>query len=470
MKHRPLFHFIIFLLISSTSFGQSPLIEWQATLGGSDFDFARSIGQTTDGGFIVLGTSRSNDVDLTENNGSTDYWVAKLNSTGNLIWQRSIGGSNPDDASSIQQTTDGGYIVAGTSASIDGDVTGNHGGQDFWIVKLGASGTISWEKSFGGSSSDIANSVQQTSDGGYIVVGRTSSIDGDVTGNQGNTDVWIVKLDALGNLMWEKTFGGTNSEAANSISQTTDGGYVFAGYTSSNDGNISVNIGSTDYWIVKLDSTGSMTWEKTFGGSNQDMASSIQLTADNGYIVGGSTLSNDGHVTGHLGDLDGWITKLDSNGNLIWQKSLGSTNWDKTSSIIETSQGGYIAAGETDVNLGFNKYSITMLDANGEILTDELFGGTSNDYATSILQTTNGGYIVAGTSSSNDNDVLLNNGLSDIWILKFGMSLHIEEQLFGEKEIVKILNLLGQETSPSPNTPLIYIFADGTTQKVMSIE
>jgi hypothetical protein len=163
-------------------------------------------------------------------------------------------------------------------------------------------------------------------------------------------------------------------------------------------------------------------------------------------------------------------TALENNGNLILQKYLGTTSWDKTRSIIETIQGGYIVAGETDLNFGFEKYSITMLDVNGVNLVDELFGGTSNDYAKSILRTTDGGYIVAGTSSSNDNDVSLNNGLSDIWIVKLGMSLHIEEQLLGEKEIVKILNLLGQATSPSPNTPLIYIFADGTPKKVMRIE
>lgn len=170
-------------------------VEWQKTLGGSDyFDLAHSIQQTSDGGYIVAGESSSNDGDVTGNHGLRDFWIIKLNTTGDIEWQKCFGGSNDDEARSIQQTTDGGYIVAGNSLSDDGDVTENHGGRDFWVVKLDSTGNIEWQKSYGGSNDDGAHFIRQTEDGGYIIAGNSESNDGDVTGNHGEGDFWIVKL------------------------------------------------------------------------------------------------------------------------------------------------------------------------------------------------------------------------------------------------------------------------------------
>jgi hypothetical protein len=275
------------LLISSFGFGQKVVIDWQKTLGGSSPDHATSIQQTTDGGYIVAGYSSSDDGDVTGDNGSYDSWVVKLDAVGNITWQKSLGGSGDDRAYSIQQTANGGYIVVGWSDSNDGDVIGNNGDFDYWVVKLDAVGNITWQKSLGGSGLDRAWSIQQTTDGGYIIVGQSFSNDGDVTGNNGWADYWIVKLGVSGNIIWQKSLGGSSYDYAHSIQQIADGGYIVAGRSKSNNGDITGNNGGYDFWIVNLDASGNITWQKSLGGSGADAAYSIQQTTDGGYIIVG---------------------------------------------------------------------------------------------------------------------------------------------------------------------------------------
>ncbi len=394
-------------------------------LGGSAEDQAYSIQQTDDGGYIVAGSTQSNDGDVTGNHGSSDYWIVKLDASGNIQWQRCLGGSSYDYAISIRQTADGGYIVAGYTGSNDGNVTGNHGISDFWVVKLDAAGAIQWQSCLGGSSSEYANSIQQTADGGYILTGYTGSNNGDVTGNHGGTDYWVVKLDASGAIQWQICLGGSSSDDARSIQQTADGGYIVAGYTNSNNGDVTGNHGNSDYWIVKLDASGNIQWQKCLGGSNNDSAFSMQQTADGGYIVAGFTQSNDGDVTGYHGSNDGWIVKLDASGNIQWQRCLGGSGNDTPYSIRQTADGGYIVAGFTysndgDVagNHGGADCWIVKLDASGNIQWQRCLGGSGYDYAYSIQQTADGGYIVAGYTNSNNGDVTGNHGNSDYWIVK----------------------------------------------------
>jgi len=186
----------------------APAIEWQKSLGGIIDDVAYCVQQTSDGGYIVGGYAVSNNGDVSLNHGNNDYWIVKLDASANITWQKCLGGSNVDKGYSVEQTSDGGYIVAGESLSIDGNVTGNHGSYDCWIVKLDANGNIMWQKSLGGTLHDSGNSIQQTKDGGFILAGFSYSNDGDVTGNHGNRDFWIVKLDSAGNITWQKSLGG----------------------------------------------------------------------------------------------------------------------------------------------------------------------------------------------------------------------------------------------------------------------
>lgn len=373
---------------------------------------------------------------------SFDCWVAKLSAAGAIQWQRSLGGSkNEGDilgstVYSVRQAADGGYIVAGSSKSDDGDVTGHHpgGGEednyDYWLVKLSTAGDIQWQKSLGGSLNDHAFSVEPTNDGGYIVAGYSFSSDGDVTEHHGDEadpleDCWVVKLDGTGTLQWQRSLGGTFHDQAFSVKQTADNGYIVAGYSVSNDGDVSGNSGDS-YWIVKLGASGNPEWQKTLGGSGVDKAHAIQETTDGGYIIAGASSSANGDVSGNHGGYDYWVVKTDATGNIEWQKALGGTEDDMAYDVQQTTEGGYIVAGYTQSNNGdvsgshgAGDYWIVKLSASGNLEWQKALGGTGNEVAYAIRQTTGGGFIVAGWASSTDGDVALNKGgIYDYWIVK----------------------------------------------------
>ena len=398
-------------------------IQWQKSLGGSMVENAACIQQTTDGGFILAGNSNSNDV--SGNQGSYDVWVVKLNNTGTIEWQKLLGGSGFEGANSIQQTSDGGFIIAGVSHSNDGDVTGNHGNADYWIVKLTNTGIIEWQKSLGGSSLDYATSIQQTNDGGYILAGASSSNDGDVSGNQGLDDFWIVKLSSAGTIEWQESLGGTSNDRANDILQTIDGGYVVVGSTESSSGDVSNNSGTWDYWVVKLNNAGIIEWQNSLGGSSFEDAKSIQQTIDGGYVVAGYSTSTDGNVSSNQGNADFWILKLTDVGIVEWQKSLGGSADDIAFSLNLCNDGGFIVAGQSssndgDVsgNLGSVDFWVVKLTSIGTLEWQKSLGGTNAEWAYAVQQTMDGGYIVAGQSGSNDGDVSGNHGNYDYWVVK----------------------------------------------------
>ena len=328
-----------------------------------------------------------------------------------IEWQKSLGGSHEDIANSIVQTKDGGYIIAGHSNSIDGDTTWNWN-NDFWIVKLNNIGSIEWQKSFGGSNGDIANSIKQTSDGGYIIAGKSNSNNVSVSGNHGGNDYWIIKLDNNGILQWQKSLGGSLDDIAYSVDQVLDGGYVIAGKSNSNDGDVTNHHGSSMYydsWIVKLDTNGNIEWQNSIGGNNDDIGLSIKQTSDGGFIVGGNSWSNDGDVTGHHGPTDNqyewnpdqWIVKLNSFGIIQWQKSFGGTGDDRVGSVEETDDGGYIIGGSSWSNDGDitghksrSDYWIVKINIIGDIQWEKSFGGSGDDFAGNIKQTIDKGYLL----------------------------------------------------------------------------
>jgi len=411
----------------------APSIQWQKSLGGSSYDLAKSIQQTSDGGYIIAGESDSTNGDVTGNHGTSDFWIVKLNVLGIIEWQKSLGGSYSDMANSIQQTSDGGYIVAGESSSINGDVTGNHGNADYWIVKLDPSGNIQWQKSLGGGNRDAANSIKQTSDGGYIIAGESNSTNGDVTGNHGNYDYWIVKLDPSGTLQWQRSLGGSLYDVANSIQQTSDGGYIVAGGSNSTDGDITYNEGNEDFWIVKLNPSGVIQWERSLSGNLADRAESIQET-EGGYIVTGGSNSQNSENPTTFGISNYRVAKLDSNGIMQWQKHFGGSNNDYAYSTQQTPDGGYIVAGgaqsvDGDVigNHGNNDFWIIKLNSLGSMEWQKTLGGSAFDDAYSIKLTNDGGFIIAGMTQSADGDVTGYHGNGDAWIVKLGAFLSTTE-------------------------------------------
>lgn len=350
---------------------ESGTLQWQKALGGSNSEVANAVKQTNDGGYIIAGFTSSNDADVSGNHSSNnDFWIVKISSSGNIEWQKTLGGTGNDRAQSIQQTSDGGYIVAGSTESLNGDVTGYHGtfGEDYWVVKLSALGIIEWQKALGGKNHDRAYSVRQTADGGYIVAGESNSLDGDVgvgnhgSGNSPTMDYWIVKLNSTGNIEWKKIFGGKEADSATEIQQTTDGGYIVAGISSSNDGDVSGNhlssggFPTSDYWVVKLTNSGNIEWQKSLGGSGQESGTgflvSIQQTYDGGFIVAGESGSNNGDVSGNHGGKDYWVVRLNMTGSILWQKTLGGTFGDIAQCVRQTADGGYIIAGYTGSSNG----------------------------------------------------------------------------------------------------------------------
>ena len=326
---------IIFLLFNIFLFSALPALasQWAKTYGGSGYDEGSAIQQTGDGGYIVAGYTQSFGA------GRYDGWVLKLNADGSVAWQKTYGGSSDDYAYAIQQTGDGGYIVGGFTQSFG---AGNY---DAWVLKLNADGSVAWQKTYGGSGNDYANAIQQTGDGGYIVAGYTQSF------GAGNYDAWVLKLNADGSVAWQKTYGGSGDGCAFAIQQTGDGGYIVGGFT--------VNFVA---WVLKLNADGSVAWQKTYGGSGNDRTYAIQQTADGGYIMAGNTQSFG------AGSYDAWALKLNADGSVAWQKTYGGSGLDYAYAIQQTADGGYIVAGMTlSFGAGENDVWVLKLDANGAI-------------------------------------------------------------------------------------------------------
>lgn len=354
-----------------------------------------------------------------------------------IQWQKSFGGTALEAAKSIRCTKDGGYIVAGSTKSVNGDVSGQHGGADYWVLKLNSFGVVEWKKTYGGSANDYPFCIQQTKDLGYILCGNTASTNGDITANHGMDDCWVVKLDSNGLLQWQKTYGGSSIERADYIIETFDGGYTFAGQSSSNDGDVVPSWGNGDYWIVKLNSTGSIEWAKSYGGFATDFASCIQQTKDSGYVVSGTSYSNDGDVTGNHGQNDFWTIKLSASGSLEWQKALGGNGEERSFHILQAIDGSYVVGGYTNTssngdvsgNHGFDDFWIVNLAETGNgIIWKKCFGGNDYDELISIVQTADSGYIGVGYSYSNDGNVGANYGAGDYWLIKIDSNGILEWQ------------------------------------------
>lgn len=425
------FAFLFLLLLpSTTTFSQVPALEWQRNYGGTGNDEGECILQTSDGGYIIAGWTSSNNIDVSGNHSAneTDCWVVKVDAVGNIQWQKTVGGTRYEDALSIKETRDGGYIVCGHTISSDGDLSANHGDSyDVLVFKLDNSGNLLWAKNYGGNGYDAALSIEETPDGGYIFAGYTESNNQDVSGNHGSYDAWVVKLDVNGNIQWQKCIGGSSRDYAWAVKPTPDGGYVIAGYTDSNNGDISLNRGSFDIMVAKLDASGNLQWLNTFGGSAEEWALDIVNTTGGGFLVAGYTFSGNGNVSVNRGRNDVWILKLNASGILQWEKTYGGSNYEDPYAIEETSDGGFVVGGRTlsvdgDVttNYGQNDYWIIKCDVTGGIQWQKTLGGSLQDIGHSIKETQDGGFVIAGTSYSNDGDVTANYGRSDIWVVKLG--------------------------------------------------
>jgi hypothetical protein len=357
-------------------------LQWTRTVGGTGEEIAMTIIQTTDGGFAVAGYTRPSGT------GNADYYIVKLDAAGSLQWSRSIDRANYDYAFSIIQTTGGGFVIAGFSA------TGGVFTDYMYIVKLDAGGTYQWSKTYGGSGDDIASSIIQTTDGGFAVAGFTDSYGP-------HNEFYIIKLDSSGMLQWSRLLGETSSGSdATSVIQTTDGGFALAG------GFQPTGTGNYDMYIIKLSSNGSLQWTRTLGGTGDDKAQSIIQTTDAGFVVAGYTNSFG------AGNYDMYIVKLNSSGTLQWSRTVGGTGDDQAQSIMKTDDGGFIVAGYTDsFGAGAKDFYIVKFDANGNTcgntFTPTTISGTIGTLVTpTTTETTQNPTVTSPTSTSNTGGTL----------------------------------------------------------------
>lgn len=398
-------------------------IVFSKTYGGSNIDEASIIKQTSDGGFIVAGNTASGNGQVLGNHGNIDCWILKLNAGGNIQWQKTLGGTGRDEVKSLIIDQDGGYVFAGNTNSTNGDVTGNNGGGDCWIVKLNAAGNILWQKNIGGPGEDEANSIIQTSDLGYAVCGFTTSSNLNVVGTSGNGEMLIMKLDVSGNLLWQKILGGSNIDAGTSIIQLSDGNILSTGFTNSTNGDVSANLGNMDIWAIKLSQTGTEIWKKNYGSASFDKAAQVINTIDGGFAIAGeSNAPIGGPVNPLFWGVNGLLVKADVNGNIQWQTQTGYTTEDRMNAIVQKPDGSFILAGETQQfqsqKLAFN-YFISTISPNGTSTTNRIYGGTNNDKANAIALTDNGGVVIAGSTKSSNADIWdINRGLEDFWIVR----------------------------------------------------
>ncbi|MCZ4317451.1 T9SS type A sorting domain-containing protein [Aequorivita viscosa] len=420
-------------------YAQDPAILWQKTIGGSDTDFSTVFETTADGGYILGGYSTSNiSGEKTENsNGAIDIWIVKIDDSGNIQWQNTIGGSGDDYLISLKQTSDGGYILgAGSNSDISGDKTENsRGGLDYWILKLDVTGNITWQKTYGGNQPEFDTYIVQTTDGGYFVGGYSDSdINGDKTDpSNGQRDFWALKLDSSGNIIWQNSIGGNLVDRPQAAFQTSEGGYIISGFSNSpNSGDKTENTrGGNDYWIVKLDASGNVEWDRTFGGNDSDVLRDMVQLVDNSFFVAGYSKSNiSGDKTENSqGDYDAWVLKLDGSGNMVWQNTIGGSGIDYPRDVKQLADGNFMVACWSNSNASGDKtedsnggydYWLLKLDTAGNIISQNSIGGSADESGSYILQSADGNFAMFCSSDSNVSGDKSENsrGLDDYWIFK----------------------------------------------------
>jgi predicted secreted protein len=368
---------------------------WSKTYGGTGADTgAGDIIQTSDGGYAISGDTASFGA------GGTDYWLIKTDAAGNMQWNKTYGGSLAESEAAMCQTSDGGYALVGDTKSFGA------GSNDFWLVKTDAAGNMQWNKTYGGTGADLGINVVQTGDGGYALAGYTNSF------GAGSNDFWLIKTDDAGNMQWNKTYGGTGTDFCFNVIQTGDGGYALAGPTTS------FGAGGMDIWLVKTDAAGNMLWNQTHGGTGTDYMDQMIQTVGGGYAIAGFTTSFG------AGSADVWLVKTDASGNMQWNKTYGGTGSDNGFHMTQTLEGGYAIIGSTaSFGAGGNDIWLVKTDTNGVMEWNQTYGGTGTDDGRSIIQTTDGGYALAGNTNS------LGAGGNDFYVLKTDESGIVPEGL-----------------------------------------
>lgn len=449
---------VVALLADFDGFSQDIL--WEKSYGGIQSEYLFDAQPTADYGFILAGSSLSGKTGnkKQENIKDLDYWVWKMDEKGDLDWQKSFGGTGADYLQSIQGTLDGGFILGGTSNSMKGadKKDDGFGMGDFWVIKLNAMGDQEWQKTIGGSGQDKLAAIRQTKDGGYIIGGSTES---DISGIKtepayGSLDYWVLKLDATGNIEWQKTFGGQYMDKLESVLPTQDEGYIIGGWSNSpKSGNKTQDAyGEGDYWVLKLDKNGEVEWQRVYGGEADDHLYAITEISDGGYLVGG----NSGSATSGNKDksnsrgTDFWILKLTEAGEIDWQETYDFGESDILTAITKNEDGSFLLGGHAKTETtglkrtdskGIDDFIALKIDATGEEKWRRAIGSSGEDNLKKLVETRDGGYILAGTSKGKiSRDKNTGQGLGDFWVVKL-----LDQEKKKEKEC-----FVGLEAFPNP--------------------
>lgn len=497
------------LLLFSVSFiGYSQDILWEKSYGGTHADYLFDAQPTADYGFILAGSSLSNKTGNKDddNHGDLDFWIWKMKENGELDWQKSIGGSGFDFLQSIKNTRDGGFILAGTSSSSKGFQKKDHckGLADFWVVKLNAAGNEQWQRTIGGNGQDELLCAFQTRDGGYILGGSSSSSPNSISASKldessfatdiysksekcrGSMDYWIVKLDKEGVIQWQKTYGGQYSDILRSMEQTSDDGYILAGYSNSpvSGDKTEANKGVGDYWVLKINDVGVIQWQKTYGGDGDDQPYVIHQTKDEGYIIGGNSNSSNALTTeGGIvtNGTDYWVLKLDKEGGVVWSKTFDFGKVDILTSLVENDDNTYLIGGHArnsrpksgggslvskavgmvaKENDGINDYIALKINDEGDEVWNKSVGSGGEDILRKLIETRDGGYLMAGTSNSGSSkDKNSNIGSNDFWVVKLKDKAKVEK-------VKASIEAIPNPTATYTNVIIGYDFKEGTASVV----
>lgn len=446
---------LVFSLLLITTSSNAQDILWEKSYGGKHAEYLFDAQPTADYGFILAGSSISGKTGNKEdaNKGDLDYWIWKMNEKGDLDWQKSFGGSGVDLLQSIRLTSDGGYVLAGISDSRKGldkheDTKGN---DDFWVIKLNAKGNELWQKTIGGSGQEKLHSITLTADGGYLLGGSSASyktrnnsdgttdLFGKSENTRGNLDYWVVKLKKDGTIEWQKTLGGKYADELKSVTVLANGNYLIGGTSNSpiSGDKTEDNLGLNDYWLLQLDTTGNVVWQKSLGGDLDDNLFTLTATNDGGFIVGGNSNSatSNTKTKGSQKGSDFWIIKFDKEANMLWQENYNYGERDVLTSIIENEDGTFLIGGyaQSEVNSnsslvskmkkgdkdGINDYIALKISSKGEEIWTQTFGSKGEEVMKKMLETRDGGYLLTGTSngkvSKDKNNAI---GGNDFWVVK----------------------------------------------------
>jgi hypothetical protein len=366
--------------LASVAFAQA---SWWRTFGDSLADYGYEVRLTSDSGYVIGGLTASFGA------GITDVYLVKTNATGEEVWAGTWGDTMEDGGNSVRQTADSGYIIAGYTGSFGA------GGHDVYLIRTNAAGDTAWTRTYGGTRGDAGNSVATTGDGGCIVTGYTWSF------GAGNADVYLVKTDAAGDTAWTRAYGGTSGDEGYSVQQTADGGYIVVGVTNS------FGAGNADVYLLKTNAAGDTAWTRTYGGTSGDGGYSVQQTADSGYIIAGYTSSFG------AGNHDVYLIKTDAAGDTVWTRTYGGNLRDWGNSVQQTAGGGYMITGATrSSGAGAQDVWLLKTDAAGDTAWTRTYGGTGNDEGNSVQPAADGGWVIAGSTTS------FGAGGADVYLIK----------------------------------------------------